>query len=654
MQEANHLPIQGTKPLDTHVIQDHRKGARTAEEVKVVEAVQTPLEQLSETKFYDFTGNAFVSFLRKVARFLDFTKYLGGMLNSNTIVRGALKDWDPERIKTGKHTLLKFFGAEHLQFKSTTHETVDAHYLSSANLIKSLEEVGGKKKSLKLELPENSPFNKMKRCYLHVEGKFEQKENEPSENELPIVMHELNFDEEQMANLKESTFGLFDKKIIKDSATGKFYLVDLVSYDRLLKSTYSYHKDANYKEHLIFSFNDLNISESGRIDENVLGIVDEFPAIVFNIKDWNALSEEKRHLLQTTSWSIVYSKDQVFLVRKKNIPALEMFFENEIKDSEMKLKIGVPKKTTESQKTILLTQNQTDVYEGHIPEILSYALEGINVMVYNNPGKGLSTGLADNSNINASIESAYKYLREIKHLKNNEILAKGECFGAAPTAWLGKKHPQINLMMDQNLANFHEIVMQSINDFCEKALQDNKPNEQEAEKNTLEYELRNFKSWAPYIVKLNFIIEGLVKALFSGYNTAEDLRHNRGHQLININVPYRGEGGDDLVPSHHPELMIDSLLTKKRSQVIKLSMNPGGTHVTNWWKGRESREAVMDFFKAIDFLPETKEENIAYEETLSTVPYKKRLKREKVKETEPPTFWERFLNEINKEPPDLY
>lgn len=412
----------------------------------------------------------------------------------------------------------------------------------------------------------------------------------------------------------------------------------------------------------------------------------------------------------------------------------------------------------------------------------------------NNPGKGLSTGLADNTNLNASIESAYLYLHEVKKLSDEDIIAKGQCFGAAPTGWLGKEHPQINIIMDQNLANFHEMAMEIIKSTTSKliergktrkeveslkpkvqefldleesirqiiginsekhstlnkeyedlykkriaiedpfsdesngllelliikgneirALQEKKDTTDEIIKSikdrmkeianledkiqklkeadnrseiyeciddleaakedladlernlfkaggtpigndqfmiqeavskmltivrkdptTLEAsskyvekvsELGNsrptsFEAWAPYIIRLNYIIEGVVRAIFSGYNTADDIRANRGNKLIHINVPGINGGGDELVLPHHPELMIDSAsLSESESQkIIKLSMNPGGEHVTPWWFTSESQEAVMDFFKKTDFLADLTETATEFGQVYGAVP----------------------------------
>ncbi|CDR35156.1 hypothetical protein CSEC_2350 [Criblamydia sequanensis CRIB-18] len=499
--------------------------------------------------------------------------------------------------------------------------------------------------------------------------------------------------------------------------------------------------------------------------------------------------------LSGTGWGFVTIGDTKFLVRRTDVPQTEMFFlPNRFKDPQMTLQIAEAKPLEPTKKAILLTQNQTDIYEQNLEEMFTYALEGINVLAYNNPGKGLSTGLADNTNLNASIESAYLYLHEVKKLSDEDIIAKGQCFGAAPTGWLGKEHPQINIIMDQNLANFHEMAMkimksttseliergknrkeveslkpkvqefldlegsirqiigtnserystlnkeydelykkrvaiddpfsdessgilkllilkgdeiralkektdttdeiiESIKDRMKKIadLEDKIQKLKQADNRSEIYECiddleaakedlsdlernlfkaggipigkdqfkiqeafskmfaivrkdpttleasskyvekvsqlgnaapNSLEAWAPYIIKLNYIIEGFVRAIFSGYNTADDIRANRGNKLIHINVPGIYGGGDELVLPHHPELMIDSAsLSESESQkIIKLSMNPGGEHVTPWWLSSPSQETVMDFFKKTDFLANLTETASEFGQVYGPVP----------------------------------
>lgn len=757
-----------------HHIEPH--AVKTTEERAVEKAVNEPFEELGKTKFFDFTGNAWDSFLRKVARFLDFTKYLGGALNSNTIIRGSLKEWNPERLEK-KHVLLNEYGAEHLQFTSKTHEKVDAHYLDASKFLHRLDEMGGKRKVLKFDLPKDSPFYSAKRVHLLVK------------TGLPITMHELDtskidLHDRQVLTMAKATFRGFNKTIVRDETTDKFYAIDLTSYERLLKETDYRVKGYGSIAPTPTVFKGFKIEDEGKLENNFLNLKQEISAIEFKVDDFKKHKDLNLFMhLSGTGWSFVTIGDSRFLVRRTEVSQAEMFFlPNRSKDPRMTMQIAEAKPLGPTQKAILLTQNQSSIYEQSLEEMFTYALEGINVLVYNNPSKGLSTGLADNTNVNASIEAAYFYLHEVKKFKDEDIIAKGQCFGAAPTGWLGKEHPQINLMMDQNLANFHEKAMniirtktheaelielvkkrkevnslkpkvkelldleesirkifgiqperfsklnkeydeletkmmaldpwsedsyeikelmekkrdelravheksttidkmikeivvvedkiQKLNEAknrseteeLEEAKEDladlerklfevggifkvkdqlrvkeslskmvavtrRDPSKIESFRNYLEKiseleksDMRDLEVWAPYIIKLNYIIEGTVKAIFSGYNTAEDLRANQGNKLIHINVPGIYGGGDELVLPHHPELMIDGASLSDSQKVLKLSMNSGGVHVSPWWLTSEPQEAVMDFFKKTDFLANLTETASEFGQVYRAVP----------------------------------
>ncbi len=280
--------------------------------------------------------------------------------------------------------------------------------------------------------------------------------------------------------------------------------------------------------------------------------------------------------ISKTPWSIFENDDAVYIVPKQYKSQLNVGLKNQ----ECSLNVGPSIKSLDSLKrgTVLLTMNQSDIYEQLPDEMLTFILEGVDVMVYNNPGKGLSTGSPNRDNINASIEASYKYLKS-RGIPDKKILAKGQCFGGAPTAWLGKKHPHINIMLDQNPANFYETAIKKVKEIAEGLKKDHNIS----------------LNWLGGMLLDNFIVNGIARAILSGYDIPGDISHNKGHKLLNINVPSdKGKGGDQLIPTHHPELMIDAMQDNP-DKIISLSMNPGAKHVTDWWDGEESQETVIRF-----------------------------------------------------------
>lgn len=315
-------------------------------------------------------------------------------------------------------------------------------------------------------------------------------------------------------------------------------------------------------------------------DSNLSGKNSEFPGIKFekNSSQWEtAVKNLEAMNIYKSSWSIVRSENAIYVVPREHIEKIELA----VNANEAELIENKPASQNDlsnSRGVALLTMNQSDIYEQYPHEMLTLAFAGVDVMMYNNPGKGLSSGPSDKENINASIEACYQYLK-LQNIPDEKILAKGQCFGAAPTAWLGREHPKINLMLDQNPANFHEAAMHKVNKHAESLMAEDR---------------NRLSKWAGNMLKDNFIINGIVTALLSGYDIAEDLRYNQGNVLFNVNVKDEsGKGGDEIIPPYHPLTMLDSMT--ENTGKITLSMSPGTTHVTDWWQKSESREVVHSF-----------------------------------------------------------
>ena len=97
-------------------------------------------------------------------------------------------------------------------------------------------------------------------------------------------------------------------------------------------------------------------------------------------------------------------------------------------------------------------------------------------------------------------------------------------------------------------------------------------------------------------MRQNSVISRIAHTIFSGYNVPENLKYNKGNKLLHINVEDEwGYGGDFVVPKQHPEMMIDAISNMEKGREVRLSFNPGASHVTNWWFGKESSQAVLDF-----------------------------------------------------------
>lgn len=496
-----------------------------------------------------------------MARYLNFIQRLGGFIYAHTIITGSSKSWDPVRLQK-KHRILAKAGAEHVSMVSKTGCKVDGHFLSAASFMQKMEELGGKRLIFDTE-PMRPPI---KHYGLEIEGKFICRLVK-----IAIEEDEI-FDENGLPLHPKIIEGIAEGnvKIIPDEKTGQYYVIDQSNLKK-------FQQEFGNKD-------ELEIPENATIKELPQGMEElemqnenGFPGIKFDKS--SSMCQEAVEIfngmgIDNTQWCVHETENAFILFPRKDQEKL-----TDAAHPLYEIPVSASSKG-ETRGTALLTMDQSAIYEQHYDEILTFIMEGVDVMVYNNPSKGLSTGRADRENINASIEATYQYLKG-KGISDEKILAKGLCFGGAPTAWLGRKHPDINIMLDQTPANFYDVAVKRMNTYG---------------KGLSEVDI-SFLRWLGRLIKDNFIISGLARAIFHGYNVPSDISRNNGHKLLNINVQdEKGEGGDDLVPEHHPMAIIDAMRDNPK-KLVKLSLNAGGIHGIGWWSSAESNEAVLQFLK---------------------------------------------------------
>jgi len=562
LERCQNLPI--TEKMSQ--FKDFRNIQREA--IRIEKSIQKDLRSVQ----VDVSGLSFRQRLAvKAKRSLNVMQRIKGAFNAHTILLGASTAWDPVRLKTGKHEILHQAGAEHVQLRSKTGCIVDAHYLSAATFLDRLEALGGEKKLFEFKA-KNTSLLEGQECMI------------PIRDEFPVFMRKISLSEDQLQRgkrgdllIKPEIEKATGQSVLKDR-TNQYYLVDASSVARL-----------NEKGGL---FGDVLFTPPTPIEghKTPLSLNTEFPGIKFqkSSSKWQEAMELLANLrVNKSAWRCIETEDAMYLIPRHQVEKIDLALNppNSLSKMEYSLEEKPGSKTAPSSErgVVLLTMPQLSIYEQSPEEMLTFALQGTDVMMYNNPGKGLSTGSPDRKNIDASIEAAYQFLKVEKNITDEKILAKGQCFGGAPTVWLGQEHPNINLMLDQNPANFHEMVTEAVTSYVQK-LERTPP------------EKRN--GIARFLIKVlkdNFIIIGLAKAVLSGYDTSADLLHNRGHKLLHINVPdEQGLGGDEVVRPSHPEKMMEAMSQPEKKE-LTLSMNPGGIHVTDWWANKDSEETVNRF-----------------------------------------------------------
>jgi hypothetical protein len=411
------------------------------------------------------------------------------------------------------------------------------------------------------------------------------------ENDFPLEIEEMNITGQSPNDIKHLAINIrkfHHKELIKAKDSCKYYLIPINSIACLANFPHQWEDNAQIK-----IYGDLKVEPRPKSDQEEKELTSVFSGFVFEktSSQWEKAKELLEKMdVKDSNWKLYETSHKMYLIRDADKVNIDLLLSEEaICNDRINLfeRPWMKNEAVDKRGTALLTPNKLDIYETCLPEAISLILEGVNVLVYNNPGKGLSTGYVDTENISASIEATYEYLHQVKLIPDEKILIKGQCFGAAPSAWLGKKYKKINLMLDQNPANFNDVT---VNYLSHKLYpQDGKP--------VIGFKNRIFSNLAT-IIRTSKIVKWIVNLCFDRYDILKDIEDNEGHKLIHINAKdIHGNGGDNVVPLNHPLLMLDAVNTEDKE--LRLSINSGGTHITYWWKRKESLEATSDFFRKI-------------------------------------------------------
>ena len=507
---------------------------------------------------------------------------LPSLINKATVLRGALKNWEPLRLLTGKHQALAKIGAEHVLLHTQVNDKIDATYISVQNFAESLKTYGGQKCIFQpnIAVGEMNPWNGE-----HVKIKLAaNKEILALKIELQVLLDGADYEEiTKFYNaLGYAVYQDFGSDDIEGSG-GDVYIISRNENAKLKNSSFMQSGDLRNPVTAVIPNNSENIFS------NIESVNKPFMGYYFD-KYSPQLNEVLEKLeIGKSPWRYKKIGEVGYLVRVENIGQIDQVVSGAFSSARLDhydISAIEPKKGG----TVLMAMNQLEIYEQFCSEFLTFLLEDVNVMAYNNGGKGLSIGASDVNSVKEAAETAYRYLHSIKKIPDKKILAKGQCFGGAPTAWLAAKHPHINLMIDQAPANFHDVATNTIKKEIKKKMNAIK------DEQSISY---------LFLQKLydSHAIDNVTKAILIGFDAAEDIKKNKGNNLIHINIPSAaGSGGDAVVPEKHPEMMTSSFAMKP-NRIYKLSVNPGGIHVSNWFGNPDSYQAILQFLNKTELAP---------------------------------------------------
>lgn len=577
--------MRGNQTVDSELI---RSSDETKEaEIAPIKSVFTRSLKLEYEEFDYDARSASESWL--LAPLSAPMQLLTGTFNKVTIVRGALGSWEFNRVAQ-KKVAFQNLGGVNLSLNGPTGRTVDGCYLSCNKFFDQIEGAGGTFQEISLHPKPEMGFRGTEKVLVEVrdgEGK-----------EISIAAEKIDADNYEAANELRRAINVTGT-ILVDSETGSFLLVpsevQLVLHGR----------GAIAEEGKISKISCRSIVPARGESSSIAPM----RAIAFNKnnRDYALLKKSMNKVIgsQVSTHLFVEFGERVYFIPRGGEQLLSRGMDSQSSLSKY-LDIGVRElprgEKAEPRGTVIISQDQISKFEQRGGELITFLMAGMNVMAYNTAGKGESEGPPSYHNINASLEAAYLYVSREQQIPDERILAKGTCFGAAPTAWLGKKYPSINVMVDQNPSNFWDIAIRTSNQLVslgEGIISDY------AERHGYERDsyLVATNEWLAKNLKDNFLISSLAKVVFSGYDVSADLRENYGHKLININEEdFAGWGGDDLVPEGHPSKMVEGALLaadhpRAEGKIIKFSIAPGGKHITSWWTIPKSNRAVRSFLE---------------------------------------------------------
>ncbi len=541
-------------------------------------------EVLNHTKLYKISGQRKVSF-----------SPISALINKATVLRGAWKFWDPIRLLTGKHESLSQIGAEHVQIQNRLGDKIDATHVDVASFAEAMKKFGGEKCLFNPRVDKKA-INPWKGSYENI---ILQKGEAVKALRINMLALFQGADLEYITEFYQSMGYVVHQDLGSDedpNSGGDIFIISREDDARLRKSSYMQAGDLRDPQTV------KNLKGEQTLFSNLDSLKTPFSGYYFDTYSENLNQILNKLDINKSQWRYQKIGDHGYLLKVWDIKKIELM---EMSRSECLKFDRYPSSpiAVKNTGTVLLAMNQNEVYEQHCSELLTFLLEDINVMAYNNGGKGLSVGSTGIDNIKEAAECAYQYLHEVKKIPDEKIDAKGQCFGGAPTAWLGAKHPKINLMIDQSPANFHEVASKEIRIELEKKMK------AIGDPTSLKYKFYS-------VLHKSKVIDALTKAVLIGFNLARDIKKNQGNNLLHVNVPTpTGLGGDKLVPGHHPMRILDSFAMRP-DRIYALTENPGATHVTSWFLNPACYTNVIDFFNKTYLAPNVYNNSLAMKRTL--------------------------------------
>lgn len=509
---------------------------------------------------------------------------VSSFINSRAVMRGASIDWNAERLIQGKLKQYQTIGGQPLTLTSQTGDKISAFHFDVQNFHSEIASMGGKLASLELHI-DHPFFETGEPVTLSKAGTT----NNAPGMRIPYssaLESEFKNPKEFIEFCNKMNYSLFWEDSLQPFETASWYHFNSMKQNLILVSNFDaktlgsmspassieIKNDEDARNRFTF-FNDKPLTANGIVFENNLDDIEELLTAGSGLKiensSWNMIRHNgKLYLLDNDKFETALSQSEMRKVDQMSSFRLK---ENPVREPNIEAE----------RATVVLSMNQTNTFSSYSHEVLTFLFSGVNVLAYDNAGKGLSTGSNSEEGMTDAIRSAGQYLIEEKGLNQNQIIFKGQCAGGLPTSEAGKIFPASHVWVDQAPQTFSGAAKGIV---LRKG--------EEISQSQDESWLKTFSGLVPFLAP---IVSGASSLVLPGYDVVENLNHNYGIQIYTIGVlDSRGYGGDTMVPLHERDEIEKSVRLNPMGRYLEIK---GGTHVTDWWLDPTVAQSVHSLFE---------------------------------------------------------
>ncbi|HRD56157.1 MAG TPA: hypothetical protein PLC42_07150 [Parachlamydiaceae bacterium] len=266
---------------------------------------------------------------------------------------------------------------------------------------------------------------------------------------------------------------------------------------------------------------------------------------------------EKLKLLKTGYVKLKIGNQIAIIQEDQNNP-LKTFQFSQLPAKALSIKQIVPLQN-DNTGTIMLGLGSKSIFEMQKRNTLFFLMSGLNVMMFNYRGHGLSEGQPSPEGTYKDVEAAYQYLKQVHKIEDKQIIAKGFCLSGGIMAHLASKHPEINLFLDQTYAEIKNLALRKADDIVQKIL------------NLFPNQNENIKPEKGAVFKIiKSLIVPAIKLLSPKYTTLKGIEKTKGRVLI------LESREDILTPREELKQILGHAAKNGTLQQITVASIPGG------------------------------------------------------------------------------